>query len=66
MVGVAVNVTLLPAQMVVFDALITIAGVTGGFTVIVILPVAVGVVTHVKLLVMVQLTTLPVTSVPLE
>jgi hypothetical protein len=48
-VGVAVNVTFVPAQIVVALAVMLTAGVTGAFTVIVIaLDVAVGWVTHVN------------------
>ena len=47
MVGVAVNITLVPEQMVVAEVLMLTAGVTIGFTVMVIaLDVAVGCVTH--------------------
>ena len=66
MVGVAVNDTKVPAQIVVLDAVIVTAGVTGGITVIVSEPVAVGEVTQAALLVNTQLTVLPVTTVLLE
>jgi hypothetical protein len=57
---VAVNVTDVPAQIVVVEALIETAGVTGVVTVIVMmLLVAVGEVTHVTLLVRTQLTVFP-------
>lgn len=60
MVGVAVKVTALPAQIVVVDALIETAGVTGVFTVMVtVLLVAVELVTQITLLVMTQFTVLP-------
>ena len=53
MVGVAVKITLVPAQMVVAVALILTAGVTGAVTVIVMaLDVAVGCVTQVSEVVM--------------
>lgn len=56
--GVAVNVTLVPAQIVVVDAAIEMDGVRMGFTTIVmLLLVAMADVTHVAELVRIQVTT---------
>lgn len=66
-VGVAVNVTLDPAQIVVAEAEILTDGVTGLVIVIVtVLLVAVGVVKHIKLLVSTHDTVLPFVSALFE
>jgi hypothetical protein len=62
--GVAVNVTMVPAQMVFCDAAILIDGITSGVTFIVmLLLVAVAGTAQAELLVIIQLTTSPLTSV---
>ena len=66
-VGVAVKVTFVPAQIVVAEAEMETAGVTGVFTVIVmVLLVAVAEVTHVTLLVTTQFTVFPDAKVLFE
>ena len=63
-VGVAVNVTFVPAQIGLAEATMPTVGVTGVFTVIVIsLLVAVGDVTHVILLVITTVILSPFTNV---
>ena len=63
MVGVAVNVTAVPSQIVVAEAAIETAGVTGVVTLkVIVLLVAVVTVGQVALLVRTQLTTAPFAS----